>query len=181
MKPLFKAICVLLSGGLFNTILIILGLFACTVHAREIPNWAQRKPVTFEKLQSGFAEPDMMYGPFTFWFWDEPLNPGKAAHMAQKMTQQRLNPGYAHARMNQAGLEDLPQEQWLSPLWFEAFEGVLNNAQQANSYFGYVDEYWWPSGRAACVYRVWRDGTLPHVRRSCGCRPMRRRDRRRRP
>jgi len=150
MKSPFSAVHAHLFGGLFRTIVIILVLCVCAVQAKQSSNnWAQRKPITQKQLQQGFVEPDMMYGPFTFWFWDEPLDADKAAVMAKKMTQQRLNPGYAHARMNQAGQEDLPQEQWLSPLWFEAFEGVLNNAQQANSYFGYVDEYWWPSGRAA--------------------------------
>lgn len=112
-------------------------------------NWAQRKPIRFGQLKRSFAAPDMIYAPFTFWFWDEPLDPVKAANMAKRMTEQRLNPGYAHARMNQAGKEDLPRRQWLSPLWFEAFGGVLNEAERASCYFGYVDEYWWPSGRAA--------------------------------
>ena len=132
-----------------SILLIAFALCINAIDAQEKPhNWAQREPVSFSELQLGFAEPDMRYAPFTFWFWDEPLDPDKAAKMAKKMTEQRLNPGYAHARMNQAGQEDLPRRQWLSPLWFEAFGRVLDAARQANAYFGYVDEYWWPSGRA---------------------------------
>jgi len=118
------------------------------VHA-SMPTWGARKAASFEEVARGFEQPDMIYGPFTFWFWDEPLRPEKMRRMAQAMVKQRLNPGYAHARMNMVGLEDLPRRQWLSDLWMEAFSGVLDVAEQADCYFGYVDEYWWPSGRAA--------------------------------
>jgi len=137
-------------SGITCTLAITFLLLNSPVQSKEKPaNWAQRKPIGFKQLKMGFAEPDMIYAPFTFWFWDEPLDPAKAADMARNMTKQRLNPGYAHARMNQAGMADLPPQQWLSPLWFKAFGGVLKEAEQANCYFGYVDEYWWPSGRAA--------------------------------
>jgi hypothetical protein len=133
-----------------SVIIITFALLLPMAQSQETPaNWAQRKSIGFEQLKRGFAEPDMIYAPFTFWFWDEPLDSAKAAHMARNMTAQRLNPGYAHARMNQAGRADLPRQQWLSPLWFKAFGDVLNEAEQAHCYFGYVDEYWWPSGRAA--------------------------------
>ena len=37
----------------------------------------------------------------------------------------------------------------MSPDWFQAFDGVLQEAEAAQAYFGYVDEYMWPVGRAA--------------------------------
>ena len=37
----------------------------------------------------------------------------------------------------------------MSPDWFQAFDGVLQEAEAAHAYFGYVDEYMWPVGRAA--------------------------------
>lgn len=108
-----------------------------------------RQPASFDELTAGFSRPDMVYAPFTFWFWDEPLQPDKMERMGRTMLEQRLNPGYAHARMNMVGLEDLPRRQWLSPVWMDAFNRVLTAAEQAGCYFGYVDDYWWPSGRAA--------------------------------
>jgi hypothetical protein len=112
-------------------------------------NWGARKNISFDDLKRNLAQPDMIYAPFAFWFWDEPLQPGKAAQMAAKMLRQRLNPGYPHARMSQAGTPDLPRSQWLSPRWFKEIDGALRSAESAGGYLGYVDEYWWPSGRAA--------------------------------
>ncbi len=105
-------------------------------------NYAQRKTVTFEKLKNNFNDPDMIYAPFAFWFWDAPLDVNLASSMAEQMSAQRMNPGYAHPR------KGLPHNQWLSGLWFEAFGAALQQAEAANAYLGYCDEYWWPSGRA---------------------------------
>ena len=95
----------------------------------------------------------MIYAPFMFWFWDRPLDAKKhrdeMVDMARCMLKQRLNPGYAHARLNMVGAPELPRRQWLSPLWFDTFERILNEAKQQGGYFGYCDDYWWPSGRAA--------------------------------
>ena len=115
----------------------------------ESTHWGNRKSVSYKNLKSGFADPDMIYAPFTFWFWDEPIKAGKAANMARKMLEQGLNPGYPHARMSQAGTPDLPRSQWLSDQWMNEIDGSLKEAQLAGGYLGYVDEYWWPSGRAA--------------------------------
>lgn len=117
--------------------------------AESPANWGQRKAIDFETLRQYFAQPDMIYAPFVFWFWDQPLDPAQAADMAREMATQRFNPGYTHARMNMVGLPDLPREQWLSPLWFEAFGQSLAEAEKARAYLGFVDEYWWPSFRAA--------------------------------
>ena len=115
----------------------------------KLSHAAKRRSISYEQLRREFAEPDMIYAPFTFWFWDEPIRADKAAAMAQKMLAQRLNPGYPHARMSQAGTADLPRRQWLSELWFAEFDKALKQAETAGGYMGYVDEYWWPSGRAA--------------------------------
>jgi hypothetical protein len=126
-----------------------LSLAVSCLHAEPLSNWGQRKPIDFQTLRQNFAQPDMIYAPFVFWFWDEPLDPAKAADMAREMAVQRFNPGYTHARMNMVGLPDLPREQWLSPVWFDAFDKSLTEAEKAGAYLGYVDEYWWPSFRAA--------------------------------
>ncbi|MEW6743928.1 MAG: glycosyl hydrolase [Planctomycetota bacterium] len=115
---------------------------ALTSPPEEPRTRAQRPAVTFDELKRGFADPDLIYAPFAFWFWDTGLDPEHAAAMASEMARQRLNPGYAHAR------NGLPREQWLSPLWFEAFGAAQGEAKAAHAYLGYCDEYWWPSGRA---------------------------------
>jgi hypothetical protein len=112
------------------------------------------KPQTsFAELQRQFMQPDRMYAPFTFWFWDTPLDDPQTRQrlltMAQTMMEQNLNPGYAHARMCMTGMPDLPPEQWLSGYWFDTFGPILDAAEKSDYYFAYCDEYWWPTGRAA--------------------------------
>jgi len=109
------------------------------------PNWGQRKPVVFEALRQGFTDPDLMYAPFIFWFWDEPLNPAKAAEMARTIASQRMSPGYAHPRRTMVDAPNFTPDQWLTPLWFETFEIALKEAEARKNYFAYCDEYWWPS------------------------------------
>lgn len=135
---------------------LALGALGCLAYAADTkpqpadttknpPNWGQRRDVSFRALQKHFAQPDMIYAPFMFWFWDEPLQPGKAAEMARVMLSQNISPGYPHARMAKTpGCPDLPVEQWLSPQWFESFDGALKQVEAKKSYLGYCDEYWWP-------------------------------------
>ena len=133
-------------------------------YAQEIitPPNARLSRIPFEDVRTGFGQPDMLYAPFMFWFWDEPLDatayPAKAKTMAGEMLKQGINPGYAHPRVSMADLigpkkmapsPSLPKDQWLSPAWFDAFGGALQEAESARGYLGYVDEYMWPSGRAA--------------------------------
>jgi hypothetical protein len=125
------------------------------------PNYGQIRTVNFEKLEREFSQPDMIYAPFMFWFWDEPVDTDnyfvKPANMAREMLKKGINPGYAHPRVSMADYvgpkamtpsPSLPKKQWLSPEWFNAFGGALEEAEAANGYFGYCDEYMWPSGRA---------------------------------
>lgn len=108
---------------------------------------------TFEDFRHGFSRPDAIYAPFMFWFWDTPLDEPaeqlRLADMAQTMLEQRLNPGYVHARFNMVGLPDLPREQWLSPLWFDTFSRVVDKVEAAQAYVGFCGDFWWPSGQAA--------------------------------
>ena len=127
---------VILSGLLLLTVVALM----CT--NEKSSNWGQRKIVFFKELEQNFEQPDMIYAPFAFWFWDTPLDAELAAQMAEEMCRQRMNPGYAHPRRG------LPREQWLSPLWFKSVDAALEKAEAANAYLGYCDEYWWPSGRA---------------------------------
>lgn len=127
-------------------------LLACTpekLTENEIrPNPGRRKNLTFEEIQAGFSNPDMLYAPFIFWFWDEPLNADKMAEMARVLGSQGFNPGYAHPRNSMVGTPDLPDEEWLGEKWFTAFGAALGEAEKNNQYLGYCDEYWWPSFQA---------------------------------
>ena len=111
-------------------------------------NRGVRTAVPFETVQASFAEPDMIYAPFMFWFWDEPLDPAKMAEMSRSMASQRFSPGYAHARKSMVGTPDLPDSEWLGDKWFAAFDAALKEAEAQQNYLGYCDEYWWPSFQA---------------------------------
>lgn len=126
------------------------------------PNYGQIQPAKFGDLRGGFAQPDMIYAPFAFWFWDEPLDagkyPAKARDMARKMMEQGMNPGYTHPRLSAAEIfgpgamkpsPSLPKDQWLSKEWFDSFDAALKSAEAGKGYLGYNDEYMWPVGRAA--------------------------------
>ena len=116
--------------------------------AKSPPNWGERKPVAWGELRKGFANPDMIYAPFIFWFWDEPLKPEKMAEMARVMCSEGFSPGYAHARHSMVGTPDLPGEEWLGDKWFSSFDAALKEAEKQRNYLGYCDEYWWPSFQA---------------------------------
>jgi hypothetical protein len=112
------------------------------------PNQGRRISVPFDALRAQFRNPDMIYAPFVFWFWDEPLDPAKMGEMSRVMVGQRFNPGYAHARKSMVGTPDLPDAEWLGDRWFEAFGAALGEAEAGKGYLGYCDEYWWPSFQA---------------------------------
>ena len=116
--------------------------------AHNPPNRAQRVDVSFAELQKGFANPDRIYAPFMFWFWDEPLDAGKMSEMARVMASQGFNPGYAHGRNSMVGTPDLPDDEWIGDKWFESFGAALTEAEKQKSYLGYCDEYWWPGFQA---------------------------------
>ncbi|MEN8194372.1 MAG: glycosyl hydrolase, partial [Bacteroidota bacterium] len=110
-----------------------------------------KKKYNFSQAKEKFSDPPLFYAPHTFWFWDTALDTAQTASMAKEMTKQRLNPGYAHPRHSEApasAFPALPQEEWLSPLWFKSFESAAREADRAGMTLGYCDEYWWPSGRA---------------------------------
>ncbi len=126
------------------------------------PDYGQIQAAKFGDLLAGFSQPDMIYAPFAFWFWDEPLDagkyPAKARDMARKMMEQGLNPGYAHPRRSGSDIfgpgvmapsPSLPKDQWLSREWFDSFGAALQSADAGGGYLGYNDEYMWPVGRAA--------------------------------
>ena len=127
---------------------IVAGLTAVLWPDAPRRNMGQRIRVPFETLREGFREPDMIYAPFIFWFWDEPLAPAKMAEMARVLAGQRFNPGYAHARKSMVKTPDLPDAEWLGDKWFASFGAALAEAEKAKSYLGYCDEYWWPSFQA---------------------------------
>jgi len=147
----FRCITVLTTAAL------VLAIIGCTSEpasktvtgkAKNPPNFGQRLPVAFADLKTNFSNPDMIYAPFIFWFWDEPLNPDKMAEMARVMGSQGFNPGYAHARNSMVGTPDLPKEEWLGDKWFNSFGAALTEAEKQKKYLGYCDEYWWPSFQA---------------------------------
>jgi alpha-L-rhamnosidase len=111
-------------------------------------NWGVRRSVPFETVRASFESPDMIYAPFIFWFWDEPLDPVKMAGMSRLLADERFSPGYAHARKSMVGTPDLPGTEWLEDKWFAAFDAALKEAEARKNYLGYCDEYWWPSFQA---------------------------------
>lgn len=116
------------------------------------PNLGERKAVTFDELREGFREPSPVYAPFMFWFWDEPLDATKMGAMARKMAEQRMSPGYAHARTTAPGVvkqNPLPTEQFLSPTWFDAWNEALKAAKGQGQSFSFCDEYMWPTYQLA--------------------------------
>ncbi len=112
------------------------------------PNRAVRVAVPFEALKAGFVQPDMIYAPFMFWFWDEPLDTAKLAEMARVMMSEGYSPGYVHARRSMVKTPDLPDKQWLGPEWFDAFDATIKETDARKNYVGFCDEYWWPSLQA---------------------------------
>ncbi len=138
----------IMSGWLAGLLLSASLPAAETNPAGNPPNWGQRKSVSWEVLTQDFKNPDMIYAPFIFWFWDEPLNADKMAEMSRVMCSEGFSPGYAHARNSMVGTPDLPDEEWLGNKWFDAFGSALKEAEKHNNYLGYCDEYWWPSFQA---------------------------------
>jgi len=128
--------------------LSIFVLFACAKLGigNKPDNWGSKRSVSFAEVKKTFDQPDMIYAPFVYWFWDAPLDVQQIAHMTEEMCRQRLNPGYVMAR-DKRGI-GIPHEQWLSPLWFEAIGAAAKKARESQAYFGYCDEYKWPSGSA---------------------------------
>ena len=114
----------------------------------ESSKLGQRKSTTWEVLKKDFNNPDMIYAPFMFWFWDEPLNAEKMAEMSRVMCSEGFSPGYAHPRQSMVGTPSLPDNEWLGDKWFDAFGGALKEAEKEKNYLGYCDEYWWPSLQA---------------------------------
>ena len=144
MQSVMKTTMLLLVGQLF----FLISNVATADSGQNIPNWGQRQSVTWDTLRDDFQNPDMIYAPFMFWFWDEPLNTEKMAEMSQVMCSEGFNPGYAHARQSMVGTPSLPDDEWLGDQWFDAFGGALKEAEKHTSYLGYCDEYWWPSLQA---------------------------------
>jgi len=158
------------SRSIFILGILILLSWTASVNSQsleEVPfNHGMRLPADFKNLSVGFADPDMIYAPFMFWFWDEPLQTHKMVEMAETMISQGINPGYVHPRRSMTKSEGLPPEQWLGQEWFDAYKAVTQKTREHNSYLGYVDEYWWPSlqakGRVLEQYpdlKAWTLGT----------------------
>ncbi len=126
------------------------------------PKPGYRQSIPFENLSAQFKQPDMIYAPYEFWFYDAPLDPELARKMAGVISGKRFNPGYAHARSSGAEayckpldhpipgktLSLLPHDQWLSPLWFETLGAALDESGKNGAKMGFCDDYWWPMGRA---------------------------------
>jgi hypothetical protein len=121
-------------------------IFAADQDSRA--NWGTLRTPAFAEMPGQFRQPNRIYAPFMFWFWDEPLDAAKMAEMSRVMCSQGGNPGYAHARMSMVGTPNLPGEQWIGDRWFDAFSAALKQAESHGCYLGYCDEYWWPSFQA---------------------------------
>lgn len=124
--------------------------------------WGDLQTDTYEQVKQEFSNPDMIYAPYLFWFWDEPLNREKIQKMAGNMLEQRFNLGYIHGRIsmyellkNTPGLEHamtpnqgLPDDEWMTEKWLTSIDDIVKMAKEKKAYVGYNDEYMWPSGQA---------------------------------
>jgi hypothetical protein len=84
----------------------------------------------------GFAQPEQIYAPSIFWFWngaDDLADPAHFAEMAKGMGQQGLNPGYVHARHYRYG-----QSYWLSDNWYTCFGAALETAKADGTCLSYT-------------------------------------------
>ena len=138
----------MLPTRIFLIVFLFLSISRAAMAADVPKTLAERPMIGFSQAQSEFKSPPMAYAPFMFWFWDEPLDPTKMAEMSRVMISQGFNPGYAHARRSMVGTPDLPDDQWLTDPWFNAFDAALKEAKAGNAYLGFCDEYWWPSLQA---------------------------------
>jgi len=94
-------------------------------------NLGQRKKVSINQLKTDFADPDMAYAPFAFWFWDRPLDANQVTDIAEEMCKQGMNPGYAHGR------NGLPHDQWVTDKWFDCFSKATKITAKYKCYIGY--------------------------------------------
>lgn len=124
----------------------------------ECTNAGAKEKAGFDEVRGAFAQPDMRYAPYQFWFWDQRLDTlgDKPADMARELFEKGFNPGYAHARTNYAqeflgggeGVTPITGEEWLSDAWFDAIGDVLKQARADGSRFCVADEFGWPSLQA---------------------------------
>ncbi len=141
---------------------VILGTGCKSINKQGDTKWGDLQSDSYSTLQHRFENPDMIYAPYLFWFWDEPLNREKILSMADEMLSQRFNLGYIHGRVsmyellhNTPGLGDamsphpsLPGEEWMSDEWLSIVKQIAEMAREKGAYVGYNDEYMWPSGQA---------------------------------
>ncbi len=83
-----------------------------------------------------FANPDNVYAPHAFWFWNGAGDIGDPAHfarMASEMSRQGFNPGYVHARHYKAH-----EPFWLSDDWYACFQAAVESAEQAGAHMTYT-------------------------------------------
>ncbi|MBE0652417.1 MAG: hypothetical protein IH594_01385, partial [Bacteroidales bacterium] len=140
----------------------MISIFSLSINAQPTRNWGQLQIDNYGTIRNDFNDPDMIYAPFLYWFWDEPLDREKIRNMTQEILKQKFNIGYIFAHTSMAdllattpGLEkamdphpSLPDEEWLSQEWFDAIRDVVEITKESNAYVTYADEYMWPSGRA---------------------------------
>ena len=144
---------------IFLVMLVVPGSSLSAAEDRKaIPNYGQLQTATWGVLREGFAQPDMIYAPFLYWFWDEPIDREKIRGMTRQILAQHFNPGYLSSHQSMADIlgpkvmephPSMPKDQWLSELWFDAVEDVVSFTEKNGGYVTYTDEYMWPSGRAA--------------------------------
>lgn len=155
-------ILVILIGLLFTNVVLSAGNKIPADKIINATKWGSLQNDPYEKVKENFANPDMIYAPFLFWFWDEPIDSIKINMMSDEILNQRFNPGYIHGRISMydllsqtPGLKDamqphpsLPGNEWMSQKWLDNVKKVAETARKSHSYTSYNDEYMWPSGQA---------------------------------
>lgn len=114
-----------------------------------------------DSLRELFTDPPRRFAPWAFWFWDAPLDTAGLEAISEKIMDVGMNPGYVHPRWSLGSMDHiggrwemepaptLDEKDWLGPAWFDAFRAVTRRTADRGFQLGFVDEFWWPSGRAA--------------------------------
>lgn len=84
---------------LFNVVLLA-GFKSPANKITNATRWGSLQNDSYETVKENFGNPDMIYAPFLFWFWDEPLDSSKINIMSEEILRQRFNPGYIHGRIS---------------------------------------------------------------------------------
>lgn len=93
----------------------------------------------FNYIQRTFHDPEPMFRPVPFWFWNSKLDPEEIRRQVHLIHEAGLGGFFMHARF---GLET----EYMSEQWLECIKVAVNTARECGIYAWLYDEYPFPSG-----------------------------------